>query len=209
MNRCQPAALIDLRGEFAAAAAWAPPEEDPPAPAPPAPSPGDDSAPPADVAGEGEPVEGEEPPENPALKKLSDEAARHRVRAKEAEAKAEGLAAQVRSLTLRIAFNALAGDAELNDLDAAWKLAADDLTVVDVAEDGTVDTERLAQIVAHVAERYPYLASAPAPATSPSADAFPPTEPSGRQTNGPRKQTNGLNVALLESKFPALRRGRG
>ncbi|HWJ64876.1 MAG TPA: hypothetical protein VNS19_23085 [Acidimicrobiales bacterium] len=200
-------AYIDLRGAFAAPAYWAPPEEDPPAPAPPAPSPDDDSAPPAGVAGEGEPVEGEAP-ENPELKKLHDEAARHRVRAKDAEAKAEGLAAQVRSLTLRIAFNTLAGEAELTDLDAAWKLAADDLTVVDVAEDGTVDTERLAQIVAHVAERYPYLASAPAPATPAKADAFPPTEPSGRPTNGRKKQIGGLNVELLESKFPALRHKR-
>lgn len=197
----------DLRNLLVLPGAWSPPE-DPPEPAPPAPSPDDDSDAAADVAGEGEPVEGEEPPENPALKKLSDEAARHRVRAKDAEAKAEGLAAQVRSLTLRIAFNALAGDAELNDLDAAWKLAADDLTVVDVAEDGTVDTERLAQIVAHVAERYPYLASVSAPATPAKADAFPPTEPSGRPTNGRKKQIGGLNVELLESKFPALRHKR-
>lgn len=150
-----------------------------------------------------------EAPENPELKKLHDEAARHRVRAKDAEAKAEGLAAQVRSLTLRIAFNTLAGEAELTDLDAAWKLAADDLTVVDVAEDGTVDTERIAQIVAYVAYRYPYLASAPAPATAPSTDAFPPTVPSGSLVgSGRRKQTDGLNVTLLESKFPALRRQR-
>lgn len=175
-------ALIDLRGAFAARARWAPPDEDPTAPAPPAPSPDDDGEASADVAGGGEPAEGEAP-ENPELKKLHDEAARHRVRAKDAEAEAEGLAAQVRSLTLRIAFNTLAGDAELTDLDAAWKLAADDLTVVDVAEDGTVDTERLSQIVAHVAGRYPYLASAPAPATPAKTDAFPPTEPSGRPTN--------------------------
>ena len=202
-------ALIDLRGAFSAPARWAPPEEDPPAPAPPAPSPDDDGEASADVAGGGDPVEGEEPPENPALKKLHDEAARHRVRAKDAEAKAEGLAGQVRSLTLRIAFNTLAGEAELTDLDAAWKLAADDLTVVDVAEDGTVDTERLGQIVAHVAERYPYLASAPAPAIPAKTDAFLPTEPSGRPTNGRRaKWPDGLDAARLEAKFPALERAR-
>ncbi len=197
----------DLRNLLVLPGAWAPPEEDPAEPAPPVPSPDDDSSSPADVAGEGD-QEGDEPPANPELKKLHDEAARHRVRAKEAEAKAEGLAGQVRSLTLRIAFNALAGDAELTDLDAAWKLAADDLTVVEVAEDGTVDLGRLAQIVAHVAERYPYLASAPAPATPASTDTFPSTEPSGRLTNGKRKSTGGLDIARLEAKFPALRHMR-
>lgn len=111
----------------------------------------------------------------------------------------------MRSLTLRIAFNTLAGEAELADLDAAWKLAADDPTVVDLAEDGTVDTERLGLIVAHITDRHPYLASVPAPATPTKTDAFPPSESSGRPTNGKKKPTAGLDVAQLEAKFPALR----
>ncbi|MGI9121207.1 MAG: hypothetical protein ACR2G7_14005 [Acidimicrobiales bacterium] len=198
--------LYDLRGAFTAAAAWAP-DDDPAEPAPDH-SPDDADNAPADVAGEGEGQEGEAP-DNPELKKVHDEAARHRVRAKDAETKAEALADQVRTLTLRIAFNGLAGDANVTDLEAAWKLAADDLRAVDIADDGAVDTERLGQIVAHVAERYPYLASAPAPATTTSTDAFPPTEPSGsRLGSGKRRHTGGLDVARLEAKFPALRQMR-
>jgi hypothetical protein len=197
-------ALHDLRGAFTTAPAWAPDDEPP---AQPTPSP-DDSAP-DDVAGEGAGQgSGEgEPPENPELKKLHDEAARHRVRAKDAEAKADALADQVRTLTIRLAFNALASDANLTDLDAAWKLAAGDLRAVEVGEDGTVDTDRLGQIVAHVAERYPYLAAAPTPATA-TTDSFPPGLPSGRPTNTRRRDPSDLSVGQLEAKFPALARRR-
>ena len=203
--------LIDLRGAFTAPTSWAPPDEEPP-PAEPDPSPDDDgtAAPTNDVAGEGEGQGSgdDEPPANPELKKLHDEAARHRVRAKDAEAKVESLTGQVRTLTLRLAFNDLAGEADLTDLDAAWKLAADDLRAVEVGEDGKVDTDRLSQIVQHVAQRYPYLTSSPPPATATSTDAFPPTEPSGRSTNGKRQHTADPTAAVLEAKFPALGRRR-
>jgi hypothetical protein len=197
-------AFHDLRGAFAATQAWAPDDEPP---AQPTPSP--DDAAPDDVAGEGD-GQGSgtgEPPENPELKKLHDEAARHRVRAKDAEAKADALADQVRTLTIRLAFNTLAGDANLTDLDAAWKLAADDLRAVQVGEDGTVDTDRLGQIVAHVAERYPYLTTAPAPAKTPT-DAFPPSLASGRPTNTRKRDRSHLDAGYLEAKFPALARRR-
>lgn len=201
--------LIDLRGAFAAPTSWAPPDEEPP-PAEPDPSPDDDGTaePTNGVAGEGEGQgsHDDQPPANPELKKLHDEAARHRVRAKDAEAKVEGLTEQVRTLTLRLAFNGLAGEADFTDLDAAWKLAADDLQAVEVGEDGTVDTDRLGQIVAHVADRYPYLTSSPPPATATATDAFPPTRPSGRSTNGKRLRTPDSTTATLEGKFPALRR---
>lgn len=198
-------ATYDLRGAFAAVAAWAP-DDDPAEPAP-DPSPDDADDAPTDVAGEGEGQESEAP-DNPELKKVHDEAARHRVRAKNAEAKAEALADQVRTLTLRIAFNGLAGNASLTDLDAAWKLAADDLRAVEVAEDGTVDSQRLGQIVAYVAERYPYLAAAAPPARTTDPDVFPQTQPSGRPTNGRRLQGSGLDVNRLEAKYPALARRR-
>ncbi|HRW36896.1 MAG TPA: hypothetical protein P5254_04305, partial [Aquihabitans sp.] len=181
-------ALHDLRGAFTTAPAWASDEEPP---AQPTPSP-DDSAP-DDVAGEGagQAIGPGEPPENPELKKLHDEAARHRVRAKDAEVKADALADQVRTLTIRLAFNTLAGDANLTDLDAAWKLAADDLRAVEVGEDGTVDTDRLGQIVSHVTERYPYFANTPTPATT-TTDTFPPGVPSGRPTNTRKRDPSEL-----------------
>lgn len=185
-------------------------DNDPAEPAEPDPSPDDDGTaePTNGVAGEGEGQGSgdDESPANPELKKLHDEAARHRVRAKDAESKVESLTEQVRALTLRLAFNGLAGEADLTDLDAAWKLAADDLRAVEVGEDGTVDTDRLGQIVKHVAERYPYLTSSPPPATTTGTDAFPPTEPSGRSTHGKRIPTGDLDTARLEVKFPALRR---
>lgn len=175
------------------------------APTDPPPSPAAAAPPPADTAG-GETGE-EVVPDNPELKKLHDEAAKHRVRAKDAEAKVDALTGQVRTLTLRLAFNSAATSVKLTDIDAAWKLAADDLTAVDVAEDGSVDKDRLGQIVAHVAERYPYLTSAPTPAAAGTADHFPPTGPSGHPTNGAKKDTKKLDEGALVAKFPALARG--
>lgn len=196
----------DLRNLLVLPAVWAP--DDPPAGPDPSP---DDAAPPAgDVAGEGDQEPAPEAdtgrPDNPGLKKLHDEAARNRVRAKDAEAKVTVLTDQVRSLHLRLAFNAAATDATITDTEAAWKLAADDLRAVDVAEDGTVDATRLGQILTHVADRYPYLAAAPA--TTATASGFPPAGPSGRQTNGKRNDTRVLDEQRLISKFPALGRAK-
>lgn len=140
--------------------------------------------------------------------KRSDREARYRIRAKQAEAKVEDLTAEVRTLRMRLAFNSAATGANLTDADAAWKLASDDLRAVDVSEDGKVDTDRIGQIVAHVAERYPYLASETSPSPSPAeTPTFAPVLPSGRQTNGAKKSPP-LDVAALEQRFPALARNR-
>lgn len=156
--------------------------------------------------GEGQEAEQEEASTDPDKKKLSDEAAKHRVRAKAAEDKAEELQGQVRTLTLRLAVNAAATQLKITDTDAAMKLAADDLVAVELKDDGTVDTDRIGSIVAHVAERYPYLVSTPAPAVN--TDKFPATGTSGRMMNGQRKPVDTLDERKLEAKFPALVRTR-
>lgn len=195
MTRWNPApGATDLRHAFIHARFMD--DGEPPEPTPAAEP---DQAPAGGAAGapEAEP----EPPGNPEAKRLSDEAARYRHRAKDAEAKVDDLTGQVRTLTLRLAFTTAAHAANLTDTDAAWKLAADDLRVLDVADDGTVDTDRLTQIVDHVTNRYPYLATTPAPA---AADQFPPPRTPGDA--GRRGKIGDLNVATLEAKFPALRR---
>lgn len=156
------------------------------------------------TSGGATPPEADEPA-NPTVKRLSDEAARYRVRAKEAEHRADQLADENRTLRLRIEFNLLGTAANVADLDAAWKLATDDLTAVEIT-DGQVDTDRLEAIVAHVAERYPYLASPATP--SKDDDWLPPTVPSGRPANGRKQGRQGLNEQQLADRFPALRRNR-
>ena len=145
-----------------------------------------------------------EPVANPEAKRISDEAARYRHRAKQAEGKVEALTDQVRTLTLRLAFTIEATAANLTDIDAAWKLSADDLRAVELNEDGTANTERLGQIVNHVATRYPYLATDPTPAAT---DGFPPvTPPRTDSSAGRRGNIGALDTETLAKKFPALRR---
>ena len=144
-----------------------------------------------------------EPVGNPEAKRISDEAARYRHRAKEAEGKVEALTDQVRTLTLRLAFTIEATAANLTDIDAAWKLSADDLRAVGLNDDGTADTERLGQIVNHVANRYPYLSVG---LDSVTADEFPP--PATDHTAGRRRENRSLDSHTIEAKFPALARLR-
>lgn len=195
MNRWNPAPRsTDLRDAFTHARFMD--DGEPPTPTPAA-DPDQASAGGAVGAPEAEP----EPPGNPEAKRLSDEAARYRHRAKDAEAKVDDLTGQVRTLTLRLAFITAAHAADLTDTDAAWKLAADDLRAVEVGEDGTVDANRLTQIVDHVTNRYPYLTSAPFPA---AADRFPPPRTPADAGRGGR--VGALDTASLAKKFPALRR---
>jgi len=211
MIRCHPDPF-DLRQAFTTDTAWSSEtDEARPAPEPPAENDTTD-----DAAGDDE-QEGEagdqltdDEIKNPRVKALSDEAAKHRNRAKQAEDQATTLTAevaaltdQVRTLRLQVAFSAAAHSAGLTDTDAAWKLAAEDLTAVTVADDGNIDIERISAIVQHVAERYPYLATAPTPS---ARDAFP-AEASGRPI-GRKASAGSISQASLEARFPALRRGR-
>lgn len=165
-------------------------------------------------SGAGDDNEGEQV-EDPAKKRLSDEAAKYRRERNELRAQVEDLTRKVagkqtnddyektiRSLRLELAWERAATGAHISDIEAAWRLAADDLAGVKV-EDGKVDTERLQQIVDHVAQRYPYLTDDYAPD---DANVVTATSPSGRPVNGKKDSQLGTDRRALEKKFPALRR---
>lgn len=157
---------------------------------------------------------GEEDGEAEHRRKLSQEAKKWRRKFREAEARVKelegtaGVKEEVRSLRLRLAFERAARTVHLEDLDAAWKLAEDDLSLVDVHDDGTVDTDRLGDVVAHVAHRYPYLVEEASEGTSESHDP-PPSSPSGRPMNGRKKTKSQLDAEALAQRFPALRGPQG
>lgn len=205
MNRCHP---VDLRHAFDLIVTFDGGDDDPderdPDPSPPA----EDANDGGDAAG-GEGNGDTDAPVNPELKRLHDEAARHRVRARTAEDQVATLTDENRTLRLRLVFNEAAADADLTDTNAAWKLASDDLAAVSIDEDGTVDVTRLGQIIDHIADRYPYLVAAPAPTPEDQAlrDRFPALAPSGASTD--RRRTydrSALDHGHLAKKFPALRR---
>lgn len=89
-------------------------------------------------------------------------------------------------------------------MEAAWKLADDDLASVEAKDDGSVDTDRVTAIVDHVLDRYPYLAAEEEEREEQPKDAFP-LEASGRPTSGKRKAQQGSDLSALAKKFPALR----
>lgn len=115
----------------------------------------------------------------------------------------EGYEATIRTLRLELAFERMATTSRINDIEAAWRLAAGDLKAVDV-KDGKVDGKRLADIVDHIAKRYPYLVDD----SSSEENVVAATGSSGRPVNGKRKSNVGMDRQALEKRFPALRRVR-
>ncbi|MDP1793770.1 MAG: hypothetical protein Q8K63_06490 [Acidimicrobiales bacterium] len=160
----------------------------------------------------------EEDARNPKLHKLSQEAKNHRLAknaaqqevaqlkerlAKLEDAKAsDELTAENRTLRLRLAFDRATLSANFKDTDAAWKLAEDDLKGVDIT-DGTVDANRLGEIVNHLITRYPYLVE-DAGSADETKDRFPDAT-SGRPANGRRQRDAVTSTEVLARKFPALR----
>lgn len=171
---------------------------------------GDDSEPDAtDTAGEGGQGEDTESDDvdNPRIKKLSEEASKWRRQLRAAEDRikqledvhgSEALTAENQTLRLRLAFERIGSD--FADVEAAWKLAQDDLTTVTFGDDGTPDINRVSEIVGHVAKQYPYLVAADEPEPTP-----PPSGASGRPMNSKRKVETGPTDKQLAVKFPALR----
>lgn len=164
-----------------------------------------DPPPPADDATEENEPTAEEI-KNPRIKELSEEAKSHRLaaraekeRADTAEAKTGELTDALRTARMENAF-LRAALGKVDDLDAAWKLA--DRTGVTITDDGTVTG--MDEVVAKLVDRYPYLR----PEEDPAPFTPPPTEPSGRPFNGPRRSDEVTNRAVLEKKFPALRHYR-
>lgn len=152
---------------------------------------------------------------HPRIKKLSEEAKRHRLAAKAEKERADRAEAalaqaqgddQVRALRLELAaikHNATRPE-PFKDVEAAMAMV--DLSAVTVDEDGTVSG--LDDALDYVAKKYPYMVddSGGAPARPEDDDTI--RRASGRQTNGPRNKATGYNRSALEGKFPALRRRR-
>jgi hypothetical protein len=146
---------------------------------------------------------------HPRIKELSAEAARYRTsaraekdRADGAEARATSLEELVQGLVAQNAFLRAAGGT-ITDVDAAWKLA--DQASLTVNEDGTVDG--IEDVLAQVTARYPYLTTKPSDVDPVLANKFPALLPSGRPTNGKRRSdTQGMDLAALAARFPALGR---
>jgi hypothetical protein len=195
------AAIVDLRRAFVGMErAGAPAEEEGEQNTEPASPP-----PPADDGNEGA---GEDEVQNPRIKQLSDEAARHRTTAKAEKERADAAEAKTTDLEAALhearMFNAfiLAAVGKVADVDAAWKLA--DKVGATLAEDGAVSG--MEDVVAATLRKYPYLSPKPAEDLPEGlGDKFPALQPSGRQTNA-KRQDGALNRSALASKFPALRR---
>jgi hypothetical protein len=149
--------------------------------------------------------------QDPDRQRLSREAARYRntakaerERADAAEAKAGTLKSTVRDLTAQVAFFRDAART-IDDLEAAWKLA--DRSALTLSDDGEV--EGVDEVLASLIERYPYLKAKPAGDVDPGlTEKFPALIPSGRPTNGKRRNDEGVDVKALAKKFPALGRRR-
>jgi hypothetical protein len=132
--------------------------------------------------------------QNPDLKRLSDEAAKYRNRAKAAEEALVAADATIRELRIQNEFQRYALPL-VDDLDAAWKLA--DHSLVKVSDDG--DVTGIREMLQSLVRSYPYLERQP--------DTTPYHVPGsgGTPANGRRAGTSASSRAVLEKKFPALR----
>jgi hypothetical protein len=149
----------------------------------------------SDDAGEND----EDEVRNPELKKLHDEAVLYRTSAKAEKERADNAAEALRAARIENAFlHAAIG--QVNDTDAAFKLADTTDVIVDEGNVANVDA-----VVVKVVERYPYLRPEVADDDLIHGEPVPQTQPSGRQTNGPRKYDQSGSRAVLESKYQALR----
>ena len=215
MNRTYPDPF-DLRDRFPSTAAYAPGDAPSSSSGGASSSAGSqpDDAEPASEGGAAEEEDDGEVIRDPKSKALHDEAKTWRLKFKEAEAKvktleetnnSDRLTVENRSLRLRLAFERALSGSGCQDVEAAWKLAEEGLSAVEVKADGTLDTSKVGTIVNHLVEKHPYFFSWPDEQEQGAAkDAFP-AEASGRRTDGQRKGRGVDAGAALYNKFPALR----
>ena len=98
-----------------------------------------------------------------------------------------------------MAFNDTCHLYKVDDRDAVWRLAGDDLKTV--ADDEGISTERLDSVVRSVVSRYPHFTEDDAPDEEPL-----PLFSSGRPTNAAKQSGAAGDLEVLRMKFPALRR---
>ena len=149
-----------------------------------------------DTAGEDDEAGGGDEIKDPEKKALHDEAAKWRKHLRVAESRiqeledannAEAFAAENNELRLRLAFERAAG--EFVDLDAARKLAQDQLATVEI-KDGTPDATRVGEIVRQVANRYSYLVDGPAAPQVPTAADLAPARSAMNGRKGKRAEVS-------------------
>jgi len=99
---------------------------------------------------------------------------------------------------------AMAADAPL-DFDTAWDLlhVKGFVDTVKVGDDGKVDADSMDDALAKLVDRYPWLVDAPPP---PEPKVLPPRP--GVGTGRKKDSGAGQSRTGLESRFPALKRGR-
>lgn len=146
---------------------------------------------------------------DPEKKRLSDEAARHRVAAKTEKERADKAQADARTARLEVAFykEAIKRQPTFRDPAAAFKLA--DLADCEVDDEGSITG--MDAVVTKVAEDYPYVLAdgdADDHATDEPVSGYPALGSSGAPMNGPRKPNAGYDRSALAGKFPALRQRR-
>lgn len=150
--------------------------------------------------------EGNEPDEkDPRIKALSDEAARYRVRAKEATDRLGEVEAELQAARVELAVRreAATRDKPFADLDVVLPLVRES-----VALDDNGQPVEVSDALNYLADRHPYLLAENAAPTTTRTDPARHV-PSGTSMNKPKQQAKGLDRKALEAKYPVLRnRGR-
>lgn len=142
---------------------------------------------------------------DPRIKELSDEAARYRVRAKEAEGRAGSAEEELRAARVELAVRREAAkrDKPFADLDVVMKV----LDLDSIATDDEGQPFEVASALDRLADRHPYLLAEEATERTrvdPSKHV-----PSGASMNRDKNRGGGgIDRAKLAEKYPALRRGR-
>lgn len=151
-----------------------------------------------------EPKDDEDDDKDPRIKELSDEAAKYRVRAKDAETRAETVENELRAARVELAVRREAAkrDKPFADLDVVLKV----LDVDSIATDDGGEPVEVGTALDRLAERHPYLLAeeaAPIRKVDPGLGS-----PSGVSMNRDKNAGKGLDYEKLARKYPALARNR-
>lgn len=146
----------------------------------------------------------EDDDKDPRIKELSDEAAKYRVRAKDAETRAETVATELQRARVELAVrrDAAKRDKPFADLDVVLKV----LDVESIATDDDDNPVEVGTALDRLAERHPYLLAeqaAPIQRTNPSVGS-----PSGTSMNRDKNKGAGIDYEKLAKKYPVLARNR-
>lgn len=109
----------------------------------------------------------------------------------------------LKSQAIRLAFFESGAAAQFRNSSTALRLLRDDLTDIEVDEDGQADTKAIKEAADALLKAEPYLGRGEDDGDGSDDDSG---EPSGRPTNGKRKSKDDLNAEALAKKYPALRR---